>query len=135
MADPNELGATRIKKTFDQVTGITLPNTSQLRLFNLMLDEDRLTKFVNLYKSLNINSNELNDVSIFDTYHVEGEGSAWWDNIAYEVYGTPLLWWVVALFNDVTNPFEELDPGQNLYILKPTQLFQLFKDIEIVSEL
>ena len=135
MADPNELGATRIKKTFDQVTGTTLPNTSQLRLFNIMLDEDRLTKFINLFKSLNINSSVLNDVSLFDTYHVEGDGQAWWDNISYDVYGTPQLWWVVALFNDVTNPFEELDPGQNLYILKPTQLFQLFKDVEIVSEL
>lgn len=135
MADANELGATRIRKTFEQVTGNPLPNTSQLRLFNIMLDEDRLTKFINLFKSLNINSTILNDVSLFETYHVEGDGQAWWDNISYDVYGTPLLWWAVALFNDVTNPFEELDPGQNLYILKPTQLFQLFKDIEVVSEL
>lgn len=135
MADPNELGATRINKTFEQVTGIQLPNTSQLRLFNLMLDEDRQTKFINLFKSLNINSSVLNDVSLFNTYAVEGDGSAWWDNISYDVYGTPALWWAVALFNDVVNPFEELDAGQLLYILKPTQLFQLFKDIENVSEL
>ncbi len=135
MADANELGATRINKTFEQITGITLPNTSQLRLFNVMQDEDRLTKFINLFKSLNINSSVLNDVSLFNTYAVEGDGQAWWDNISYDVYGTPALWWVVALFNDVVNPFEELDSGQLLYILKPTQLFQLFKDIENVSEL
>lgn len=129
------IGASKINQTFEEVTGIRLPNTSQVRLFNIMLDEDRTTKFLNLFKTLKINDDILNNISLFTTYHVEGESQAFWDNISYDLYGTPYLWWVVALFNDVVNPFEELEAGQNLYVLKASQLFALFKDIEVIGAL
>jgi hypothetical protein len=129
------IGATRVDKTFSEVTNIDLPSTSQLRLFNIMLDEDQSTKFLNLFKTLKVNDEILNDISLFSTYHVEGESQAFWDNISYDLYGTPLLWWVVALFNDVVNPFEELEEGANLYVLKSSQLFKLFKDIEVIGDL
>jgi hypothetical protein len=129
------LATTKIDESFSEVTGQTLQTTSQLRLFNLLLDEDRQTQFLNIFKILKINTEVLADISFFDTYEVEGEGQMWWDHISYDVYGTPYLWWIVALFNDVTNPFEEIEPGQNLTILKPDHLYTLFKDIETVAEL
>jgi hypothetical protein len=128
-------GATKIDQSFFEITGIKLPTTSQLRLFNIMLDEDRSTKFMNIFKTLRINTEVLTDISSFDTYEVEGEGEAWFDNISFDVYGTPFLWWVIALFNDITNPFEELEPGSNLKILKQEHLYPLFRDIEAISEL
>ena len=124
---------TEINKSFAEATGHELRITSQLRLFDIMLDTDRSTKFMNIFKSLRINTDVLTDVSLFQTYEVEGE--AWWDNISMDIYGTPNLWWIVALFNDVTNPFEELTEGTNLFVLKPDHLYSLFKDIEGIAEL
>lgn len=128
-------GATKVNQTFYEATGHVLPATSQLQLFNILLDEDQQTKFLNIFKVLNINTDILSDIALFDTYETEGENEVWFDNISYEVYGTPNLWWVIALFNDVTNPFEGVSAGVNLKILKPAHLYTLFKDIEKIAEL
>ena len=128
-------GTTKVDETFFELTGIKLPPTSQLRLYDILLDVDRETKFLNIFKNYSINDDVLTDVNFFDTYEVEGEGEAWLDNISFDVYGTPLLWWVVALFNNISNPFEELEPGSNLNVLRPSQLYTLFKDIEGIAEL
>jgi len=126
---------TKVTDSFFELTGIKLPPTSQLRLYDIMLDTDRNTKFLNIFKNYSVNQEVLTNVNFFDTYEVEGEGEAWLDNISFDVYGTPFLWWVIAIFNNMTNPFEELEPGSNLTILKPSYLYTLFKDIEAIAEL
>lgn len=129
-------GSTNVTESFFELTGNTLRNTSMIRLFNILLDEvDRETQFVNLFKSFRINQDLMTDIMFFDTYEVEGEGQAWWDNISFDVYGTPFLWWMVALFNDIVNPFEELEPGSNLSILRSEYLYTIFKDMDVISEL
>ena len=125
----------RVDESFAELTGHELKTTSQLRLFNILTDTDRVTNFMNIFKALRVNTDILTDISFFDTYEVEGDRQGWWDMISFEIYGTPNLWWIVALFNDVINPFEELESGQNLKILKPQHLYTLFKDIETISEL
>ena len=72
---------------------------------------------------------------VVDTYEVEGDGEAWWDNISYDVYRTPYLWWIVAIMNNITNPYEELEPGSNITILKKDYMYTLFNDIERISQL
>jgi len=42
-------------------------------------------------------------VKIFDTYFVT-DGDRW-DTLAEEVYGDRRLWWVLALFNEIEDPF------------------------------
>lgn len=37
-------------------------------------------------------------------------------NIAYGLWGDSGLWYLLALANDISNPFEELKPGQTLQI-------------------
>jgi len=128
-------GTTKITSSFYELTGHELRTTTLIRLFNILLDEDRLTYFLNIFKSLRVNQNIMTNIALFDTYEVEGEREAWWDNISYDIYGTPYLWWVIALFNDVTNPFEELVEGTNLKVLKPEYLYTLFKDMDNISEL
>ena len=100
-----------------------------------MLDEDRETEFMNIFKTLRVNRDVKTDIFAFDTYEVEGEAQAFWDNISFDLYGTPFLWWIVAIFNDVVNPFEELEPGENLSVLKSEYLYTVFKDIDTLSEL
>ena len=125
--------STKVDKTFYQVTDIKLRQTSMLRLFDILLAPDRTTKYLNIFKSLRVNTSQQSDYTFFSTY--ETSNNTFWDTIANEIYGTPYLWWVVALFNDVFNPFEDLNDGQNLQILKPDYVFTLFKDIDAIREL
>lgn len=129
------IGAQKVTQTFADLTGHELKPTSQLRLFNILLDVDRETEFFNIIKSYKVNDDILTNISFFETYETEGDTQVWWDNISFELYGTPNLWWVVPLFNDVVNPFEEIEPGQNLKVLKPDYLYTLFKDIEAIGVL
>jgi hypothetical protein len=124
---------TKLEESFYEATGSTLANTSYLRLFNLLLDVDRETKFLNVFKSVIVNENAQTDILAYDTYEVsEGE---FLDNISYEMYETPKLWWVVALFNNFTNPFEELEPGSNIKVLKSEHIKTVFSDMERIAEL
>ena len=129
------MASTKVAESFFELTGNTLQNTSMLKLFNILLDEDRETQFMNIFKTLRVNKDVKTDIYAFDTYEVEGENQAFWDNISFDLYGTPFLWWIVAIFNDVVNPFEELDPGGNLQVLKSDYLYTIFKDIDTLSEL
>ena len=129
------MASTNVAESFFELTGNTLQNTSMLKLFNIMVDEDRETEFMNIFKTLRVNRDVKTDIYAFDTYEVEGENQAFWDNISFDLYGTPFLWWIVAIFNDVVNPFEELTPGGNLSVLKSDYLYTIFKDIDTLSEL
>jgi hypothetical protein len=127
-------GSQKLDKTFYEVTRTRLPQTSMLRLFDILVDEvDRYTKFMNIFKSLRINTTAQQNLLYFQTYDVEDE--TFWDNISFELYGTPYLWWTITLFNDVVNPYEELEGGTSIKVLKPDHIYTLFKDMEAVAEL
>lgn len=69
----------------------------------------------------------------FNIYLAEEED--WWDNIAYKYYGTERLWWLVCSMNNVVNPFEEIEPGQQIKVLKEGFLFNVYKNITEISRL
>lgn len=119
-------------KTFYDETGEKLKNTSQLKLFNILKDTNN-DKFMNIFRSFSLNDSILADAVTFDTYEVSND--EWWENISYEYYGTPDLWWVIALMNNVVNPFEELEEGDNIKLLREQYLYVLFSDIEGIADL
>lgn len=49
-------------------------------------------------------------------YVVDPEEEYRIDAIAYKVYGSTFLWWVIALVNDIRNPFNQPEAGQVLRI-------------------
>lgn len=116
-----------IDKTFYERTGIRLLNTSMLNSFKVLKEVQTGTNFLNLFTAYKLNKG-LNDRFVFDTYEVDQ--SVWWDDISKIHYGTPYLWWVIALTNGVLNPFEELEHGKNIKILKPSLLYQLLKELK-----
>jgi hypothetical protein len=118
-------------KTFKQLTEHRLNEQSFGRMFNVLVDHDRYTKFMNIFRSYTFNEDTQTDVAFFDTYEVGHE--EWWDNISVKFYGTPYLWWVVAGFNDVTNPFEGLEPRTNLKILKASYIYVLLRDLDTIA--
>ena len=115
---------TRIDKTFYEETGTRLSNVSYLKLFNLLKDTDN-TKYLNIWRSFELNDEVTDETVFYLSYEVADDD--WWDNISYYYYETPFLWWVIALMNDVQNPFEELEVGSNIKILREEYLYQLIK--------
>ena len=123
---------TKVDESFYELTGRRMGNISQLKLFNILRDHDS-TSFMNIWRTFSLNDSVTTDVTFYDSYEV-GDDS-WWDNISYEIYGTPHLWWIIALMNEVVNPFEELIEGTNINYLREEYLYVLFKDIERLSDL
>lgn len=103
-----------------------------MRLFNILLDEDRETKFMNIFRSYIINDSVFTETDFFNTYEVaNGE---FWDNISWNIYESPYLWWILAILNNTVNPFEELEDGQILKVLRPDYVYTLVKDLERIAE-
>lgn len=109
-----------------------LPVTSLLNAFAVMSDEDK-TKFVNIFRSYVISESVKNNGRFFEYYQVDGD--EFLDDISSKLYGSPTLWWVVALFNDIQNPFEDIEEGRTLKILSGSILYSIFDDIRGIGEL
>jgi hypothetical protein len=122
---------TKSDKTFRELTEHQIEESSFTRMFNILVDHDRYTKFMNIFHSYTFNENLSVDVAFFNTHEVGHE--EWWDNISNKYYDTPLLWWVIPAFNNVINPFEGLEPGTNLKILKASYIYSLLRDLDTIS--
>jgi len=48
-----------------------------------------------------------------------------WDLIAYNFYGTEELWWLIAIFNSVVDPFQKLQAGNTLKIIQSQYLQEI----------
>ena len=121
------------EKTFFELTGNDIANISQLKLFNILLDEDRQTKFMNIFRVARVNTDVVQDTLFFDTFQVPD--ADFWDNVAYRIYEIPQLWWILGLMNNTVNPFEELEPGDLITVLKEEYVYNLTKDLELTAEL
>jgi hypothetical protein len=119
-------------KTYKELTGQRLSITSLLQGFNILKTYEG-EYFLNILRSFNINDEVKSDANFFELY--TAEENDWFDNIAYKFYGNPKLWWIIAVFNNVINPFEELLEGKQIKILKAAYHYHLFKEIASISEL
>ena len=63
------------------------------------------------------------NVRFFDLYTVKENDR--WDLISNRVYGTDKLWWVIAMFNKIHDPFQELHTEDTLKIIKPIHLQEI----------
>ena len=119
-------------ESFFELTGVEKNTFSFLRLFNILLDEDRETKFMNIFRSYIANEDIFSDIAFFETYEVSN--GEYWDNVSYNLYKTPYLWWVIALLNNTVNPFEELEDGVQLNVLRDEYVYTLTSDLEKIAE-
>jgi hypothetical protein len=121
----------QLSKSFYELTNHRLNNASQLLLFNMLEDEDS-NRFVNIFRTYTLNDDILNDTMYYFTHKASDE---WWDTIATKYYENPNLWWLICLMNSITNPFEDLEPGQEVKIMKENHIYQLIKEMKNISEL
>ena len=122
----------RLSDSFTDITGEDLANTSQLKLFNILQDENNV-KLQNVWRSYSLNELITDETIFYQTYEMNDDD--WWENVSYQYYDSPNLWWVLCIMNNVENPFEEIEPGQETKVLRENYLYQLIKEMEIISEL
>lgn len=56
-------------------------------------------------------------------YEVPAHQAQRLDLISSTIYGTVNLWWIIAIVNDISNPFEEAESGKMLRIPSITDIF------------
>lgn len=120
-------------KTFYELTGHYLSNSSEINLFPIMYDVANNEYFLNIFRAYIVNTDIQSNILFYSTHEVSD--SDWLDTIANTYYGTSYLWWLVALMNNFNNPFEDLEPGSNLKILKNEYVYQLLKEMQIIASL
>lgn len=122
-----------IKQTFREITNKRLRNTSPIKMFNILRDLKDNEMFVNIFRSYNINESTFNNERLYETHQVTS--TDWLDNISYEYYETDALWWVIAMTNNIVNPFEGINEGDSLRILKYQYVYKILKEIQSIGEL
>lgn len=74
----------------------------------------------NSYWSFYQNKNLANLIKIynikFSREKIQNNASILLDQIAYKYYGDENLWWVIAIFNDIVDPFNDLNNKKELII-------------------
>lgn len=127
------MATTKVTDTFYDITGVRIPPTSQLNTFDILQDDDG-EQFMNIFKSFTLSEDILDSSVFYDVFQVD-QANTWWELISYRFYNTPKLWWVVCIMNDVTNPFEDIESGDYLKILKEGYVYQLLRETQSLAEL
>jgi hypothetical protein len=70
--------------------------------------------YFNLCRGLHFNNVDSIDSGMYQNYTVVENDS--WTSISYRFYNTIELWWLICKFNNVKNPFKELEAGTILKI-------------------
>jgi len=127
------MGIISIKKQYSEETQIRLNNTSQLKMFNILKDSVDREKFLNIFRSYNVNDSAFDNERLYDQHEIEE--TDFFDNLSYKYYNSDGLWWVIAMTNKIVNPFEELEPGQSIKILKPNHVYKILKEVGYIGSL
>lgn len=72
---------------------------------------------INIFKKFSIRQSRLLSVNFYDEYIVQSSDR--WDTISYNMYNTTALWWMIANYNGVIDPFAELVVGEKIKVIKP----------------
>jgi len=119
--------------TFRELTNQKITTSSRLNLYDILYNDVENTHFNNIFKHFEVTIEIKTNNNYFTIYTTEEED--WWDNISNVYYGTPTLWYIVCSMNDVVNPYEEIESGQQIKVLKKEYLYNMFKDIQTISKL
>lgn len=110
----------------------SLNTTSILNMFNVLEDSDR-TRLLNIFKSYIVSNNIRNSDNLFQYYQVQLDD--WFDGISEKFYHTSHLWWIIAVFNEVQNPFESLEEGIIIKVLRYEYIYLIFNDMISIGSL
>jgi hypothetical protein len=89
-----------------------LSKNSFANLFNVVNKGEN--SYFNICSTINFKNVKFIDPSLYSTYTVLETDC--WTGISYKFYETVELWWLICKFNDIKNPFTELNTGRVLKI-------------------
>lgn len=121
---------TETDKEYKEIRGRRLNNFSQLQKFSILRENNEY--LFNIFRSYTITDNVKNNIDYIVLRYVEND--AWLENIAYNHYENENLWWVIAMTNDMVNPFEELEEGDQIKIIDERWLYYIVKEVKALSE-
>lgn len=78
---------------------------------------------LNIFAKYHLIEQYKSSIQYSDEYTIT-EGDRW-DILAYKLYGTPFLWWTIAIFNNVVDPFQTMEPGTKIKIIKPSYVSEV----------
>ena len=122
----------KINKEYRELTDQKLPTSSRLNLYDIIQDID-MVYAINIFKTIDITDYVKNNNDFFLTHIAEED--EWWDNISYKYYQTPALWYIICIMNNILNPYEEIEKGQLIKVIRQVYLYNIFKDIRTIAEL
>ena len=97
------------------------------------MEDEEKTQFLNIFRSYVISDAVKTNSFVFKYYQVQdGE---FLDDISSKFYGAPNLWWLIAEFNEIQNPFEALEEGASIKIISGGTLYTIFDDIQLIGDL
>jgi hypothetical protein len=70
---------------------------------------------INIFNKIDLSDINTN-INFYDDYSLTN--SARWDLISTKFYGSPNLWWLLAAFNGVKDPFQYLKENERIKIIK-----------------
>lgn len=125
------MSITKITDKYVDIKNIKLNNSSILRAFNVLKDEDD-TYFLNIFKNIVIDTDILDNPSNTVSVTIV---DPWWENLSYSYYEDTQNWWVICNTNDVLNPFEEISEGSVIKMLSKNYIPYIQKDMEVINNL
>jgi hypothetical protein len=128
------MSSIKTDRSYEELTKLVLDNSSFLNLFPVLYDEDTKTYFLNIFRNYKMNTDmDKNFLNFYQTLEIEDID--WWENISWDMYENPFIWWIIPLANDMVNPFEEIEPGQLINIIRKEHIYQLLKEIKSIASL
>lgn len=120
-------------KKYIDITRQRLSTSSRLNTYNIFRITETNQYFLNMFRSFEIVGDVKTDNRYFTV--VTALEDEWWDNISYQHYGTSYYWYLLCELNDIINPYEELVAGQTVKVLKQSYLYEVFKNMNNISQL
>ena len=98
------------------------------RIFNAYTDENNFN-YYNLYNSLNIPEDIADSLYILHEWTPTDN----WYSLSSKFYNNVELWWIILAANQIVNPFDELDAGTHIKILKSQVVSDILSHINLAK--
>ena len=86
------------------------------------------TTLQNLFTKYEIIVDYKLNLDFFLQYHIDNDEFI--ETVANKAYGMPEYWWIIALFNNITEPFKQWPLTQSQLITMATHLYQTYGDYD-----
>jgi hypothetical protein len=100
-------------------------NYDMANIFNVYDDDGVL--FFNFNNTINLESDIDRTLYTEHLYNLSDD----WYSLSQKYYGTSRLWWTILIANNIVNPFDDIQPGTKMKILKGSVISEIISQMNI----